>query len=123
MAPYRRWLDHLLYEAYAQAVQENDARRQLHASLALVPVDSSQVEYIYGRLLKGQPQEVIVIREALSDHKSEGTASGMNTDRIVPSVVAPGRTTKLPCRRGRRSARSRTGDSLHALTEHDSSNP
>ena len=73
MAPYRRWLDPLLHEAYAQAEKDNDPRKQLHASLALLPVDSGQVEYLYGRLLKGEPQEVIVIREALSDHKQDLT--------------------------------------------------
>ncbi len=73
MAPYRRWLDLLLHEAYAQAEKENDPRKQLHASLALLPVDSGQVEYLYGRLLQGQPQEVIVIREALSNHRQDLT--------------------------------------------------
>ncbi len=73
MAPYRRWLDPLLHEASAQAEKENDPRKQLHASLALLPVDSGQVEYLYGRLLQGQPQEVIVIREALSDHMQDIT--------------------------------------------------
>ena len=73
MAPYRRWLDPLLREDYARAEKENDPRRRLHASLALLPVDSGQVEYLYGRLLQGQPQEVVVIREALSDHKQDIT--------------------------------------------------
>jgi formylglycine-generating enzyme required for sulfatase activity len=73
MAPYRRWLDHLLHEANAQAEREDDPRKQLHASLALLPVDSGQVEYLYGRLLKAQPQEVVVIREALLDHRQDLT--------------------------------------------------
>ena len=73
MAPYRWWLDPLLHDAYAQAEKENDLRKQLHASLALLPEDSGQVEYMYGRLLKGEPQEVIVIREALFDHKQDLT--------------------------------------------------
>jgi formylglycine-generating enzyme required for sulfatase activity len=73
MAPYRRWLDPLLQEAHAQAEQENDPRKRLHASLALLPVDSGQVEYLFGRLLQAQPQEVIVIRGALSDHKQDLT--------------------------------------------------
>jgi formylglycine-generating enzyme required for sulfatase activity len=69
MKPYRRWLDPLLHEAYAQAEKENDPRKQLHASLGLLPVDAGQVEFLHGRLLQGQPPEVLVIREALSDHK------------------------------------------------------
>jgi formylglycine-generating enzyme required for sulfatase activity len=73
MAPYRRWLDPLLQESYAQAEKGHDPRKQLHASLALLPVDAGQVEYLLSRLLQGQPQEVLVIREALSPHKQELT--------------------------------------------------
>jgi formylglycine-generating enzyme required for sulfatase activity len=73
MAHYRRWVDPLLQDAYSQAEKENDARKQLHASLALLPVDSGQVHYLYGRMLKGEPQEVVVIREALLGHKADMT--------------------------------------------------
>src|SRR5262249_47047378 len=50
------------------AEAKGDARKQLHASLALLPVDPSQVEYLYGRLLTGEPQEVVVLRDALRPH-------------------------------------------------------
>jgi serine/threonine protein kinase/formylglycine-generating enzyme required for sulfatase activity len=73
MASYRRWVNPLLQEAYAQAERDNDRAKQLHASLALLPADSGQVEYLYERLLKGDPQEVVVIREALFDHRAELT--------------------------------------------------
>jgi serine/threonine protein kinase len=73
MANYRRWVDPLLQDAYAQAEQEKDPRKQLHASLALLPVDAGQVDYLYKRLLKGDPQEVVVIREALVGHKTDLT--------------------------------------------------
>jgi serine/threonine protein kinase/formylglycine-generating enzyme required for sulfatase activity len=73
MAPYRRWLDPLLHEAYAQAEKGNEPRKQLHASLALLPVDSGQVEYLYGRLLEAPAPELTVIREALADHKQDLT--------------------------------------------------
>ncbi|HEV3262230.1 MAG TPA: SUMF1/EgtB/PvdO family nonheme iron enzyme [Gemmataceae bacterium] len=69
MAPYRRWTDSLLQEAYAEA--EQGSRKQLHASLALLPADPSQVEYLYRRLLKAGPDEVTVIRAALSGHQEE----------------------------------------------------
>ncbi len=68
MASYRRWLDEPLRQAYAEAEASKDARKQLHASLALLPVDAGQVEYLYGRLLTGAPQEVVVVRAALSPH-------------------------------------------------------
>ncbi len=73
MAAYRRWVDPLLRDAYSQAEASGDGRKQLHASLALLPVDVGQVDYLYERLLKGDPSEVIVIREALSGHKADLT--------------------------------------------------
>jgi serine/threonine protein kinase/formylglycine-generating enzyme required for sulfatase activity len=73
MASYRRWVDPLLQDAYARAEKENESRKQLHASLALLPVDSEQVEYLYGRLLKGDPHEVMVIREGLLAYKADLT--------------------------------------------------
>jgi serine/threonine protein kinase/formylglycine-generating enzyme required for sulfatase activity len=73
MKPYRRWVDRLLQDAYTKAQNEDDARKQLHISLGLLPVDADQVEFLYSRLLHGQPQEVLVIREALSDHKQDLT--------------------------------------------------
>src|SRR5262249_27936102 len=46
-------------------------RKLLHTSLALLPVDSGQVEYLYERLLNAEPHEVPVIRDALASHKEE----------------------------------------------------
>jgi formylglycine-generating enzyme required for sulfatase activity len=67
MRPYRHWLDPLLHDAEATS----DTRKQLHASLALLPLDATQVEYLYGRLIDAEPQEVPVIRDALAPYKSE----------------------------------------------------
>jgi eukaryotic-like serine/threonine-protein kinase len=72
MAPYRRWLDPLLQEDFAQAERDNDRRKQLHTSLALVPVDAGQVKYLYGRLLNdAEPLEVPLIRDSLASHKEQ----------------------------------------------------
>jgi serine/threonine protein kinase/formylglycine-generating enzyme required for sulfatase activity len=71
MAWYRRWVDPLLQEAYVQAERDNDRHKQLHASLALAPVDAGQVDYLYGRLLEAQAQEVTAIRQALRPHQAE----------------------------------------------------
>lgn len=73
MAPYRRWVDPLLRESYARAAEQNEVRRQLHASLGLLPTDPSQVDYLTERLLTGDPHEVVVIRDALAGHKGELT--------------------------------------------------
>jgi serine/threonine protein kinase/formylglycine-generating enzyme required for sulfatase activity len=48
-----------------------DAQDHLYASLALLPVDESQVEYLYGRLLKAAPRELPVIRDALRPKQGE----------------------------------------------------
>ena len=50
---------------------DDDTRRQLHASLGLLPVDRGQVDYLRDRLLTAGPQEVLVIREALQPHAAE----------------------------------------------------
>jgi formylglycine-generating enzyme required for sulfatase activity len=76
MAPYRRWQDHLLREAYVQAAQDHDRRKQLHLSLALLPVDAGQVDYLRGRLLEAEPNEVAVLRDFLAAHQ----------DQLVPEL-------------------------------------
>jgi serine/threonine protein kinase/formylglycine-generating enzyme required for sulfatase activity len=71
MAPFRRWTDPLLRQAYARAQDANDSRRQLHASLALLPVDPGQKEYLYDRFLEAGPQDVPVIRDALYAYRGQ----------------------------------------------------
>ena len=39
----------------------------------MLPVDASQVAYLYQRLLEADPHEVVVIRDALLDHKADLT--------------------------------------------------
>ncbi|HBI43180.1 MAG TPA: serine/threonine protein kinase [Planctomycetales bacterium] len=71
MPPYRRWLNPLLRDASKEAEANNEPRKQLHASLALLPMDPGQVDYLYGRLLDAAPNEVPVIRDFLAPHKDE----------------------------------------------------
>ena len=42
-----------------------DPKVRLHASLALLPVDHEQVEFLYSRLLVAGPAELLVLRDAL----------------------------------------------------------
>lgn len=65
MVAYRRWLAPLLRASLKAAEGSQDTQKQLHASLALLPVDSTQIDYLYGRLLDAVPLEVPVIRKAL----------------------------------------------------------
>jgi serine/threonine protein kinase/formylglycine-generating enzyme required for sulfatase activity len=69
MEGYRRWTDPLLRDEYQKA--KPNSRPQLHASLALLPVDPGQVEYLYQRLLDAGPHEVAVLRDALAPHKEQ----------------------------------------------------
>lgn len=53
MEGYRRWADpHLRRENEAA---QDGSRKKLHTSLALLPVDEGQAEYLYQRLLKAGP--------------------------------------------------------------------
>jgi serine/threonine protein kinase/formylglycine-generating enzyme required for sulfatase activity len=67
LGPYRRWADPLLRVKAAQ--QGLDEGPRLHVSLALLPVDASQAEYLGNRLLAARgPEEVKVVRELLQAH-------------------------------------------------------
>jgi formylglycine-generating enzyme required for sulfatase activity len=69
MAAYRQWTDPLLREENAKAGATS--RPKLHTSLALLPVDATQVDYLYDRLLMAEPGQVPVLREALAPHRAE----------------------------------------------------
>ena len=69
MAHYRKWTDPLLREELDKAADKSP--QKLHASLALLPTDPGQVDYLYGRLLDAAPNEVPVIRDFLAPHKDE----------------------------------------------------
>jgi serine/threonine protein kinase/formylglycine-generating enzyme required for sulfatase activity len=104
---YRRWTDPLLRDAYAaaerargearsEAERTREGRRQLHASLALVPVDAGQVDYLYGRLLDAEPQEVAVVRDALLAHK-DGLVEGLWAAVGRPDPGHEGRRLRAAC--------------------------
>ena len=90
MSGYRKWVDPLLREASDKAAAKS--RQKLHASLALLPVDATQVAYLYGRLLQAASNEVPVIRDALAPHKdalldklwavAEGPDKGKESQRL-----------------------------------------
>ena len=69
IASYRRWADPRL----VHAVRSNDDREHLHASLALLPVDSTQVDYLFKRLLSATPSELPVLRDSLKTHRASLT--------------------------------------------------
>jgi len=67
MDAYRAWVDPKLREENERAA--DDSRQKLHTSLALLPKDDSQADYLYRRLLSARPTELPVIRDALAGHR------------------------------------------------------
>jgi formylglycine-generating enzyme required for sulfatase activity len=47
------------------------SRQKLHTSLALLPVDASQVKYLNGRLLDAEAGELAILRDTLLPHKDQ----------------------------------------------------
>lgn len=71
ISDFRRWVDPMLSVANNKAEQEKDERKRLHTSIALLPVDNTQITYLYSRLLEAKPNEVEVLIETLRNHKDE----------------------------------------------------
>ena len=68
LSGYYRWARRPLSDLLS-STEEQSSPHHLHASLALLPVDPGQVEYLYNRMLNANPTDLPVIREALSDHQ------------------------------------------------------
>jgi serine/threonine protein kinase/formylglycine-generating enzyme required for sulfatase activity len=65
LAPYRGWADARLRQL---ASSDNpDPKERLHAALALVRDDPSQVDYLLQRLWAARPEDIPVFREFLQD--------------------------------------------------------
>ncbi len=67
LSGFRRWADPQLVRAVQTT---DDSRQKLHASLALLPVDASQLDYLFNRLIKATPSELSVLRDALQNHRT-----------------------------------------------------
>jgi serine/threonine protein kinase/formylglycine-generating enzyme required for sulfatase activity len=67
MSGYRPWVEPLLEQESRNPTAS--PRHKLNASLALLPTDRAQVDYLFSRLLEAEPREVPVIRDALSAHR------------------------------------------------------
>ena len=63
MRDYRPWVDPALKQEYKNASEGSPQR--LRASLALLPVDATQVDYLFNRLLSATPSERPVLLDAL----------------------------------------------------------
>jgi formylglycine-generating enzyme required for sulfatase activity len=65
---YRWWADPQLR---GMCTNESSEKSRLHASLALLPADPTQVEYLRERLLTASPAEIMIIRQALAPHADD----------------------------------------------------
>ncbi len=65
---YRRWANPRLMTLVQNP--DNSSREKLHAGLALLPVDPSQLPYLEMHLLDATPAELPVLRDALKPHRS-----------------------------------------------------
>src|SRR5262249_43811330 len=90
---HRAWADPLLREEHAKATDAS--RQKLHTSLALLPVDAGQTEYLYGRLLTAEPNQMIVLREALLPHAERLSERLWKVLEDVKS--APGQRLRAAC--------------------------
>ncbi len=68
MRDYRKWVDTALRNELEKSSE--DSRQKLHASLALLSVDATQVDYLFNRLIKAAPSELPVLRDALKPHQA-----------------------------------------------------
>jgi eukaryotic-like serine/threonine-protein kinase len=73
---------------------------KLRASWALLPVDSSQVEYLYGRLLEAGPTEAAALRDALIPHQSD-LRDKLWTALEQPAKGKEGQRLRAACALGR----------------------
>jgi formylglycine-generating enzyme required for sulfatase activity len=69
LAAYRTWADPELRALASRA--EPRSKTRLHAGLALLPVDGSQVEYLGQRLYDSTLEEFAALKSALGEHRRE----------------------------------------------------
>jgi formylglycine-generating enzyme required for sulfatase activity len=67
MQHYDQWVGPPLRQENERA--EEGSRQKLYTSLALLDTDRGQVEYLFERLLKAGPAELLLIRSFLREHK------------------------------------------------------
>jgi formylglycine-generating enzyme required for sulfatase activity len=93
LGAYRRWADPLLVQLAKGSPP--DSKGRLHASLALLPVDPGQVDYLYKRMLEAMPEEFAVIREALGTTHSQDLVPRLWT--LLEHEVDPERRFRAAC--------------------------
>jgi serine/threonine protein kinase/formylglycine-generating enzyme required for sulfatase activity len=67
IAKYRWWAEPQLRRIVSE--RPDDSKEKFHASLALLPIDPQQREYLQDRLLAASPTEMAAIRDCLEPHR------------------------------------------------------
>ncbi len=75
LAPYRRWAVPMLKSATAKSPEDLSRRSRLHLSLALLPSDAAQIPVLFERMMAADPEEMLVIRDALLPQRAALTES------------------------------------------------
>jgi len=90
MGQYRRWVDLALRQLVERSSERSSAK--LRASLALLPIDDGQVDYLFRRLQDANADELPILREALKPHQAELTPKLWS----VLDAAQPGDASLLP---------------------------
>jgi hypothetical protein len=67
--PLRKWAEPILRKEQQAAPPQSKAK--VHTALALLPADTGQLDYLYGRLLQAASGEFPILRDALAEHKEQ----------------------------------------------------
>ena len=69
LEPYRTWANPRLVRMLKEP--DKASNDYLHASLAHLPVDATQVNYLYHRMLNSNPSELPILWDALRPHRTQ----------------------------------------------------
>jgi formylglycine-generating enzyme required for sulfatase activity/serine/threonine protein kinase len=94
LPPFRRWANARLGQYLKEA---QDPKERLHASLALLPVDERQADYLFGRLLDADPKEVPILVRALKPHLPERRERLWEVAEQRPEKGHEGRRLQAAC--------------------------
>jgi eukaryotic-like serine/threonine-protein kinase len=89
LSSHRRWTDHLLREILDD--HATDPHRQVRARLGLLPVDRSQAQWLLGALLDDDPDDFLVIRDALRSYADRSSLAQRCREVLGKEQEAPDR--------------------------------
>src|SRR5207245_10531403 len=66
---YRHWTDPQLLKIMGKS--ESLPKERLRASLALLPVDEGQIDYLFPYLLQAEPDDLLIIRKQMAPNRAK----------------------------------------------------